>query len=199
MRARLTVEQGVASPRVYEMDASAVVHLGRNRDNTVVLGDRHASRWHAQIYASNGRWFIRDQGTTNGTRVRGEPITTEAPLEDNDEIAIAETRLRFRLDGSKTDEMPVLLADEDPHVVPAGDDTHTTVLEADELTALFRFMNTSLAETAPHRLVSLALEAVLRQTKADLAGFLSLDVENPDFMLVLPAQAPIDRHLSHHL
>src|SRR5262249_60097991 len=91
----------------------------------------------------------------------------ETRLDDGDEIGIGDTRLRFCLDGSKTDEMPVLFPDEEPRVIPAGgDDTHTTVLEADELTTLFRFMNTSLAEAAPHRLVSLALEAALPPHKA---------------------------------
>ena len=54
------------------------------------------------------------------------------------------------------------------------------------------------AETTPNRLVNLALETLLRQTGAELAGFLSLD-EAPELRLVLPAQAPFDCQLSRRL
>ena len=57
-------------------------------------------------------------------------------------------------------------------------------------------MTASLAETTPHGLVNLALTIVLRQTLAKVAGFLSLDDDEPQFRLVLPAQAQVDAHLS---
>jgi DNA-binding NtrC family response regulator len=227
MRARLTVSGGIASPQVYELHEGAVVNLGRNRDNTVVLHDRHASRWHAKVYASNGRWLICDQNTTNGTRINGETIDHERELLDGQEIAIGDVRLRFSLDAATTAEMPcataLLGADangtakprlgpaagtpDEPHVVAAAPqeargsadgDTSPTVLHHDELTALFRFTNESLNEDTPQRLVTLALEVVRRQTRADLAGFLSLDDE-PDFKVVLPEQAAVDRQLSRLL
>src|SRR5919198_227666 len=107
MRARLIVESGIASPRVCELSPNGVAHLGRDRENTIVLKDRYASRWHAQVYASNGRWYIRDQQTTNGTRVDGQPVQQETPLEDGQQIIIGGVRLRFTLDPSKepTDEL----------------------------------------------------------------------------------------------
>src|SRR5947209_6167874 len=98
MRARLTLESGLASPRVFDLDDSRhVVHLGRNRENTIVLQDRHASRWHARLYLSNGRWILVDQETTNGTRLDDQPITGEARLADGQVIGIGEVRMRFQL------------------------------------------------------------------------------------------------------
>jgi Nif-specific regulatory protein len=216
MRARLTVNSGIAWPRVCEVGADGVVNLGRNRENTIVLHDRHASRWHAQVFATNGRWFIRDQGTTNGTRLDGEPIVHERPLVDGQEIAIGEVRLVFNLHEAKTEKLPgpatttacdEALSEEKDTPAPTaarlpgdiGGDLPDTVLQADELTVLFRFMNESLAADTPHRLVSLALETVQKQTRADLTGFLSLDAEAPELLLVVPEQASVDKHLSQQL
>jgi transcriptional regulator with PAS, ATPase and Fis domain len=83
--------------------------------------------------------------------------------------------------------------------VPEEEGGDSTLFEADELTSLFQFMNSSLGEATPHGLVTLALQALLRQTGAEMAGFLSLDGDNPELLVVLPAQARVDRHLSHHL
>src|SRR6185437_11625844 len=60
-------------------------------------------------------------------------------------------------------------------------------------------MTASLTETTLHGLVHLGLTAVLKQTLANVAGFLSLDADEPQFRLVLPAQAEVDTQLSREL
>jgi transcriptional regulator with GAF, ATPase, and Fis domain len=193
MRVRLTVESGLASPRVTELDESTGATLGRNRDSTIVLQDRHASRRHARLSFAKGVWHISDLETTNGTRVDGTPVVGEVLLCDGQVISIGEVRLRFA--ARPTEEI------DEPHLITATplDSSEPTLFQADELTALFRFMNASLSEATPHGLVTLALQTVLRQTGAEMAGFLSLDSDKPELRLVLPAQATVDRNLSHHL
>lgn len=194
MRACLTVESGLASPHVVELEPLQRLRLGRNRDNGVVLQDRHASRWHAEVYFHDGQWFLQDRDTTNGTRLDGIRIEGETPLQHNQVIGIGSVRLRFSIpaphEGSGEENSANPLSRDEP------DDA--TSFEADELSILFRFINNSLSETTPHRLVGLALEAILRHTGAELAGFLSLDVA-ADLRLVLPAQASVDRRLSERL
>lgn len=193
MRARLTVESGVASPRVYEMDPGAVVLLGRNRDNTIVLQDRHASRWHARLHFDQHGWHICDQETTNGTRIDGRPIQNDTPLRHGQAIGIGEVRLRFQVvNGDEEGDEAAVVRE------PEVDLSESTMFQPDEMTALFRFMNTVLGEVTPHRLVSLALETIIRQTGADLAGYLSLD-SAPELRLVYPGQARVDQHLSQRL
>jgi Nif-specific regulatory protein len=209
MRARLIVEYGIASPPTFDLNDDLVTYLGRNRENSVVLQDRHASRWHAKIFARQGRWFLVDQNTTNGTRLDGEPVSSETPLVDGQRIDIGDTRLRFAIDPSKetTDQMPALgtapavpSLPREPYPVPlAGADLHPTLLHPDELTALVRFMNESLKVGTADRLVTLALETIQRQTGAELSGFLGQDGDNPDFIIVVPAQATVDRRLSTNL
>jgi Nif-specific regulatory protein len=200
MRARLTVETGVADPSVLELDAEAI-RLGRNRRNSMVLQDQHASRWHAEIYPSDGRWYIRDRDTTNGTKLNGQRIRRPTLLENGQEIGIGDVRLRFTLADSEagTAEMPVY-AGNNNHLLEESSslsDSSNTLLHPDELTALVNFM--AGAEDSPGDLIGRALDLIHRQVHADTCGFLSLDAEDPDFKVVFPVQAQVDVHLSRQL
>ncbi len=203
MRAILTVEAGQAAPHVYELPPDQITILGRNRKCTVVLGDEHSSRRHAQILNTGGRWVLRDLGTLNGTRLNGRRVE-QHPLESNQVISIGRTRFRFTMEETATStpalpdptaEMPGLAGQ------PVGDavDLHGTILAADELTSLCDFMGVSVSESDPRALLRRALEAVLRQTRAELVGYLSLDDPDPLPKLVLPERAHVDAHLSRRL
>ena len=75
MQARLLLEAGEATPAVLEMAPGQSVRIGRHRDNTVILRDEHASRWHAEIFDDRGQWFIRNVGNPlNGTRISREDV-----------------------------------------------------------------------------------------------------------------------------
>ena len=50
-----------------------VTGLGRAEYNDVILADDRSSRNHAMITSTNGRFFIRDLGSTNGTFVDEGP------------------------------------------------------------------------------------------------------------------------------
>jgi Nif-specific regulatory protein len=202
MRARLTVEAGTAAPLVCELQPQQPSRLGRNRGNTIVLHDKHASRWHAEIIAEDGRWLIRDCDTTNGTRLNNRVIQAPTPLENGHVIAIGEVRLRFTLmpsDQETTDELPALPNEEANGTQDTTSEQNKTILHHDELTALFHFMSGSVKETTVHGLVRLALETIHRQTGAAIVGFLSLDADDPLPKLVVPALANVDVHLSKQL
>jgi hypothetical protein len=97
MRARLVIVRGEGTPSALDLDPDHPITLGRSRDNTMVLHDRHAARLHAQVYNLKGRWYLRDCGTRNHTYVNAARVQGETPLLDGQEIAIADLRLRFLL------------------------------------------------------------------------------------------------------
>jgi len=78
----------------FVLQADRVTRLGRAEDNDVILADDRSSRNHAMITNSNGRFFIRDLGSSNGTFV-GEVAITEQRLSDGDHIRLADTRFTF--------------------------------------------------------------------------------------------------------
>src|SRR5947209_6483973 len=195
MQAVLLVETGYANPRVWKLKGGEAVRLGRYRTNTIVLNDPHVSRFHAEIYASDSGWYIRNCSETNGTRLDGEPISEPTALRDDHEIRIGDCRLRFRLETKEakdTDQLPVLPAAAEPLPAPEGDADSTTNLQADELTALNQFLTAAVLETTVRGVVTKALAILHKCTHADLVGFLSLDPDDPQPRVVWPAQGTVD-------
>ena len=69
--------------------------VGSAADTDVVVGDSSVSRIHAMLHQLNGRWFIEDCGSRNGTAVNGHQLTSLHPLRPNDEIRLGRARLVF--------------------------------------------------------------------------------------------------------
>lgn len=62
---------------------------GKNVSCDIVLPERQVSRQHAEIYLEQGRYFLRDLNSKNGTYLNGQPLNGSAEVSDNDEIQIA--------------------------------------------------------------------------------------------------------------
>jgi hypothetical protein len=71
-----------------------VVTIGRLPDCTIILADANVSRLHAEIRPSGHGFVITDNGSTNGTKVNGAPVTSHR-LADGDSITIGTARIRF--------------------------------------------------------------------------------------------------------
>ena len=70
--------------------------IGRSPDCGVFLDDVTVSRRHAVLVERDGRWFIEDQGSLNGTFVNRRRVES-AEREDGDELQIGKYRLTFLL------------------------------------------------------------------------------------------------------
>jgi hypothetical protein len=81
--------------------------IGSAPDNDVVVADPSVSRIHALLHQLNGRWFIEDCGSRNGTAVNGHQLTSLHPLQPTDEVRLGRARLEFcgqaSVGGSPTD------------------------------------------------------------------------------------------------
>jgi hypothetical protein len=73
--------------------AEGAIALGRGSENQIRLSDAKASRRHALIRFANGRWWIEDAGSTNGTRVNGTKIGGPTALNEGDVIEIGAERI----------------------------------------------------------------------------------------------------------
>lgn len=69
--------------------------IGRLPDCDVILNDKGTSRRHAQIKMKAGVATLTDLGSTNGTRLNGQPVQNRT-LEDGDRITIGATSLEFK-------------------------------------------------------------------------------------------------------
>lgn len=88
--ARLT-----GSGSTLEIGANRVT-LGRSADADLVIPHDNVSRRHALIWRSDGKAWIRDLGSSNGTLVNGTPIGDRpVPLESGSVVSLAGNRYRF--------------------------------------------------------------------------------------------------------
>jgi DNA-binding winged helix-turn-helix (wHTH) protein len=74
--------------------------VGRDADVAVWLDSPTVSRHHARIAIAGDDATIEDLGSTNGTFVRGEPVSAPSPLADGDEIRLGSVVVRLRMVGS---------------------------------------------------------------------------------------------------
>jgi hypothetical protein len=68
--------------------------IGRSPDCEIFLDDVTVSRNHAELVERDGKFFVEDQGSLNGTFVNRRRIDN-APLENGDEVQIGKYRLTF--------------------------------------------------------------------------------------------------------
>ena len=106
--AQLVIERGKSVGKQF-MLSSAESHIGRWDADGGVFPDvdldsddpeAKVSRRHARITFSDGKYFLEDLGSTNGTFVnRGKRLSpgTRQPLNDGDEIIVGKTFLRFQV------------------------------------------------------------------------------------------------------
>jgi Nif-specific regulatory protein len=80
---------------VFSLDARQLSILGRAPTNRVVLKDDLASREHAEVSWSDGRWRLRDLNSLNGTHINGERLDSDWELTPGDEVQVGRTRLLF--------------------------------------------------------------------------------------------------------
>lgn len=67
------------------------ISAGRSADNTLVLDDDYVSGRHARFFAEDGRWFVEDLGSTNGTHVGPNRITSPTPLSVGASVRLGKT------------------------------------------------------------------------------------------------------------
>jgi len=76
--------------------SGAPISAGRNADNSLVLDDDYVSGRHARFFAEDGRWYVEDLGSTNGTHVGANRITSPTPLTVGASVRLGKTVVEVR-------------------------------------------------------------------------------------------------------
>ena len=92
--AALVVIYGIDLGRKYNLDKSTLV-IGRSSKADVQIDDRYASSVHARIFSRDGRTYVEDMNSTNGTLLNDATLKGEAELLDGDIVRIGDTEFRF--------------------------------------------------------------------------------------------------------
>ncbi len=89
----LVVTRGPNAGSKYLLDQE-ITSAGRHPDSEVFLDDVTVSRRHAQILRTEGRYFVQDVGSLNGTYVGGGRVEFQE-LRNGDELQIGRYQLEF--------------------------------------------------------------------------------------------------------
>ncbi|RME76111.1 MAG: FHA domain-containing protein, partial [Planctomycetota bacterium] len=113
--------------------------------NDLVLARSSVSRQHCEIVKDNGRYIIRDLGSSNGTFLNGKKIT-EAPLGHNNRIRIGDFEIIYQEDGKPEDAPPEIL---EPPTSPLS----TVEKETSSLSSVGSAPTTPMAPATPKKVV----------------------------------------------
>ena len=91
----LVAERGGGLEPGERFDLIGGLSIGRSADADVRIDDRYASGVHARIFSRDGRTYIEDMNSTNGTQLNDATLSGEAELIDGDVVRIGDTELRY--------------------------------------------------------------------------------------------------------
>ncbi|WP_037674931.1 FHA domain-containing protein [Streptomyces griseus] len=93
---KLVVTEGTLTGTTVALQGQTIT-LGRAHDSTIVLDDDYASSRHARIYPDrDGQWIVEDLGSTNGTYLDRNRLTTPTPIAPGAPIRIGKTVIELR-------------------------------------------------------------------------------------------------------
>ncbi len=91
--ATLEIRSGEAEGKSFDIGRSAII--GRHKSNEVPVPDPRVSRKHSKIFFEDGKFFVEDLDSRNGTSVNGVE-TERQQLYDGDHIEIGDTTIVFQ-------------------------------------------------------------------------------------------------------
>jgi pSer/pThr/pTyr-binding forkhead associated (FHA) protein len=75
-----------------------VTSIGRSPANTIVIPDTYASSQHALLTWREGRWWLRDRDSRNGTLLNAKPVEEPTVVATGDVIGVGQTKIRLEID-----------------------------------------------------------------------------------------------------
>jgi len=91
----LVAERGGGLREGERFDLIGGLSIGRSAEADVRIEDRYASGVHARIFTRDGRTYIEDMNSTNGTLLNDATLVGEAELIDGDVVRIGDTAFRY--------------------------------------------------------------------------------------------------------
>jgi hypothetical protein len=95
-KARLVMANGTGRRKQASWELVGEIVIGRASECAISIDDEFTSNLHAKIYQTEGRYYVEDLGSTNGTYVNGRRIHYPTELRGGDRIKIGRTMMEFR-------------------------------------------------------------------------------------------------------
>ena len=86
---QLTMRSGPTPGKTYQLDQEETI-VGRDLANDIAISDPEVSRRHARFMRKEENYLVEDLGSTNGTFLNGERISSPQELQVGDVITLGE-------------------------------------------------------------------------------------------------------------
>lgn len=91
---KLVIIDGPLEGTVIPLGTSTIT-FGRAADSTVVLEDDFVSNQHARLVLNGTHWIVEDLGSTNGTWINRDKVSTPTVLQSGAQLRIGRTTLEL--------------------------------------------------------------------------------------------------------
>jgi len=115
---QVTMRSGPMAGKTFAIEAEENI-LGRDLANEIIISDPEVSRRHARFFIRDENVFVEDLGSTNGTFLNGDRISSPQQLRSGDVITLGESVV---LIFEKISQVPVETADTVPDDVTSVQD-----------------------------------------------------------------------------
>ena len=193
--AYLVMNTGASAGARFELIADQQNLMGRDWECRIVLNDPQCSRVHAELFRGEDGWWIRDNGSSNGTFVNGQ-VVDEARLVDGTQVRIGNSVFSFSeklQSGQPAQQVPEVDLDSPEEDRTTGQltvvlDKTLNPRETGQYTLdflqghnwgrdfffLFQLSVKLLSVKDPESVVQVSMERLFERTEATAAGFLWL-------------------------
>lgn len=93
--AYLVIQEDSKWSDVFRLIVGRRVTVGRSPTNSIVVRSEQVSRYHAEIFHTEGHWVVRDLDSRNGTSVSGVRLVSDHILENGESVMIGKSVLTF--------------------------------------------------------------------------------------------------------
>ncbi len=98
---RLRVEPAVGDPFEHPLGETSLV-IGRSSESDLMVADRFLSRKHARLSWRDGRLFVEDLGSRNGTLLNDRPVEGSTEVQAGDRIKVSGSLIEVLGDAPST-------------------------------------------------------------------------------------------------
>jgi pSer/pThr/pTyr-binding forkhead associated (FHA) protein len=109
MKVSLVVAQGVHNGKVIPVGAAQFL-IGRDPHCNLRPASPAISKQHCGILVRDGKVFVVDYGSTNGTSVNGEPVAGEREVADGDQLKAGPLEFVIKVEVTATVPAPAVVA-----------------------------------------------------------------------------------------
>jgi len=200
----LTVLSGPDRGRKFELPDNEPQLIGRSTE-ALLLTDQTISRRHAELTPDDGRWYINDLKSANGTFLNGQRVTKRTLLQPGDQIRVGNTLLVYgreqkaaplvRMAGQGEIESHIertVAASQDSMIMAVPDPTEAAAFN---LNAIYQLLELIGSTVERKELLTKVMDLIFENFKADRGFILLQDRESGDLepVVVRHKRAPSDR------